>query len=342
MPDRARLGTAAALGVLLPLGPAVAHAAPAVNQSTLAAGITDIPPGLWGLLGLLGLFGLVGLSRRGPKRNAKNPLAGYGGEDELARGTGRHHAPPAPRTGSPMDILPGGDRGRPAERPPTVRTDQPVAPRPDYASMSPGDVPRPDYAAAMSPGDPARPDHTATPPGDLPRPDYASMPPAEQVRLAEPYGTREEVPSGAQPMPYGTREEVPSGSQPAMPYGAYAEAPSQAAPAEALMPQYAEAPSAPPAMPNYAALASRGELASATRVPSPMDTAPTTPTPAQYSRTPEPYPQTDQDPPAQQPAVPQQHSPTAGTGSTFAGLPRYPETATPDPGPVDAGPRHRR
>lgn len=102
MPDKASLGTAAAVAVLLPLGPAVAHAAPAGEQS-------DPPQGLWGLLGLLGLFGLLGLVRRGPKRNARNPLAGHTGVDEVLAGRGGRHAAPDERP-APDGTAPGDPR----------------------------------------------------------------------------------------------------------------------------------------------------------------------------------------------------------------------------------------
>ncbi|MGI6876202.1 hypothetical protein [Amycolatopsis sp. 3B14] len=444
MPDRARLGTvAAAVCVLLPFGPAVANAAPA--ETVLAQEqLRNMPPGLWGLLGLLGLFGLVGLTRRGPRRNAKNPLAGYSGEDEVAQG--RHQAP-APRSGSPMDILPG--QNPQVERPPAAAMDgahrqEAAAPMPDPrrpVSKTPADVPMPSYTSWPSSAEnqPA-PAHSSTgaaygsgempggaqygdgrsamfASGDMPagaQPSYASgeMPAGahsadgrsaafasgDMASGAQPgYGasdsrsaavTSGEMPAGTQPG-YGsggsrsaavTSGEMPAAAQPSYASGEMAsgesrsatssssDMPSSYAAADGMRPAYGSADGQPagqsppsgdvpsaaqawastdapsgahpapeipsPAQP-YAPARQPAYAAGEAQVASPMDVAPTAPTPAQYRRNPEPFPQTDQDPPPQQPAVPQQQG-------TFAGLPRYPETAAPEPGPLDTGPRHRR
>ncbi|MFD4255642.1 hypothetical protein ACFWQL_38435 [Amycolatopsis thermoflava] len=442
MPDRARLGTvAAAVCVLLPFGPAVANAAPA--ETVLAQEqLRNMPPGLWGLLGLLGLFGLVGLTRRGPKRNAKNPLAGYSGEDELAQG--RHQAP---RGGSPMDILPG--QNPQVERPPAAAMDgahrqEAAAPMPDPrrpVSKTPADVPMPSYTSWPSSAEnqPA-PAHSSTgaaygsgeipggphygdgrsamfASGDMPagaQPSYASgeMPAgAHSADGRSAAFTSGDMASGAQPgygssdsrsaavtsgeMPAGTQPgyssgdgrstaftsgEMPAAAQPGYASGEMAsgesrsatssssDMPSSYAAADGTRPAYGSADGQPagqspasgdvpsaaqawastdapsgahpapeipsPAQP-YAPARQPAYAAGEAQVASPMDVAPTAPTPAQYRRNPEPFPQTDQDPPPQQPAVPQQQG-------TFAGLPRYPETAAPEPGPLDTGPRHRR
>ncbi|GAB2999732.1 hypothetical protein GCM10027097_63600 [Amycolatopsis acidiphila] len=99
---------AAILGVVLPLGPVVAEAAPlhaAVpvvqyagtqpepqqNDQQQDQGSTNDNKGMWGLLGLFGLLGLLGLVRRAPKppksdvvpepRPARRPSRPEGYED---------------------------------------------------------------------------------------------------------------------------------------------------------------------------------------------------------------------------------------------------------------------
>ncbi|NIH85530.1 hypothetical protein [Amycolatopsis granulosa] len=398
MPDKARLGMAAALGVLLSSGSAVASAAPAGNQYALSQEqLSHLPPGLWGLLGLLGLFGLVGVSRRGPKRNGKNPLAGYSGEDDLTRPQGRHHAAPGQR---PMEFQSGADRNPQAERPPTIGTDPAAAQmRPEAAPMpdprrpvtrTPSDVPMPSYASFDAPS--GSPYGMEAPPGNQYGNQYGSQyatpaggqPWTDASSGGRPYAAAD-TPSGSQPIPgYGT-ETSSTGPQPypmAEPGGGQ----SYGTDTPAGVPSY---PSAEPSsngqpypttvssgdQPYPAAETSSGDQSYPGELPgghqsysgevptqsriyaspdgpsgaqqayaadvtpgmqagSPMDTAPTAPTPALYRRNPEPFPQTDQDQP---PAVPQQQ----GTG-TFAGLPRYPDAAAPDGGPVDAVPRHQR
>lgn len=209
MPDKARRGMTAALCVLLTSGPAVAHAAPAVHQPALAQEqIRDLPQGLWGLLGLLGLFGLLGLTRRGPRRNAKNPLAGHSGDDELARQQGRHHAPEP--TGSPTNPAP--------ERPPAVAGAQ--VPRPDGARMpdprrpvtkTPADVPMPSSASVDGPS------------GARPMPRTVSEPPSgdkSTPQVGSPMDTVPTAPTPAQhrtPEPFPQTDQDPAPPQPAVP-----------------------------------------------------------------------------------------------------------------------------
>lgn len=205
----------------------------------------------------------------------------------------------------------------PGSRPamPQAQAEQ-IRPYASYTEMAPP-APQAEVDAPLAPAD------------AVPFPDYtaASADPAQRMPAEEATPYPEHSGSAAAP------QSAPRA--PAMPYGAYAEVPAPAQPVQGEL-------NPPRTATSYR---THGEIPPAAhqvgpRVDSPMDTAPTTPTPVQYRHGQDAYPQTDQDPPPQRPVVPQQQG--GSGGPTFAGLPRYPETTTPDPGPVDAGPRHRR
>lgn len=118
--------TAAVLGVLLPLAPAV-EAAPRPAAQPVAQQQND-DSGRWGLLGLFGLLGLLGLARRSPKpgvpapRPARrrprheaqgDPMARYPSANQPPRRhpTGGAHPPPE-QTAPPTGAAPEGRRRR--------------------------------------------------------------------------------------------------------------------------------------------------------------------------------------------------------------------------------------
>ncbi|KAA9151757.1 hypothetical protein FPZ12_038175 [Amycolatopsis acidicola] len=185
MTNKARRWVAAVLlGVALPLGPAVAEAAPA--QEPMAAASND-DGGAWGLLGLFGLLGLLGLiprkqpgqlppTYRPPQRranpNVASPLDNYpvmADSDEDAEGYYEQPAPQSYPTGqgqpqSPGREWPGAGQSDPRQRRPWEQAPgRPAQPGPQYPGRGAGSVPGP-VPRAQDQGSPREATQYQTPP----------------------------------------------------------------------------------------------------------------------------------------------------------------------------------